>query len=262
MKAASSYDPAHRAGERRTSRTRTVPAHQHHSSSKGRSGKVASREGSAGAKGRLRQPTRSVAPSHRAAEELRALANTRRVRRLRLALPLISAAIAIGLLGAAIVPKLSPLSALAGLSLTADGLVMNEPRLAGHLGGGRRYEVVADRAVQSLFRPSHLSLEGLAADLDMGEGQRVAIKGSEATYDTDTEVLTLSEGVSISSTDGNRARLSAATVYLGDGRVEGDGAIEITSPKGTIRAGSIDILDGGALIRMSGGVSILIRPTL
>lgn len=196
----------------------------------------------------------------RADEMARAVRHTRRVRRLRIALPLVSGAIALGLLAAAVVPNLLPFSALQGLKLTAEGLVMEEPRLAGHLGEGRRYEVRADKAVQSLFTPSHLSLEGLAATLDMGAGESISLAGERATYDTDTEVLALPAGLALDSTDGNRAEVGEATVFLKDGRLEGNGRVDIASPRGRIRAGRIDIFDGGALIRMSEGVRILIDP--
>lgn len=206
--------------------------------------------------------TQNAADRRRLKEQRRAVRNTRRVKRLRILLPAVSAVIAVGLMGAALVPKLFPLAALAGLSLTADGLVMNEPRLAGHLGEGRRYEVVADRAVQSLLDPSKLSLDGLSADLDMGKGQRVTIEGTHAAYDTDTEILKLDGGVAINSTDGNSIALTDATVDLRDGKVESDGDITINSPKGKIQAGAISVTEGGAFIRLTDGVSIIIAPSL
>lgn len=193
-------------------------------------------------------------------EQRRARRNTYRVRRLRIVVPGASLLLLLALAAAAILPKLLPVAGLAGLSVTADGLVMNEPRLAGPLGEGRRYEVVAERAVQSLLNPSRLSLEGLEANLDMGEGQRVRMHGTSAAYNTSTEVLRLPEGLSVTSSDGNEARLSSAIVSLREGRVEGDGGVEIDSPRGRIHAGSIDITDAGALIRFSGGVSITIHP--
>lgn len=193
-------------------------------------------------------------------EQIRARRHTRRVKRLRVLVPAAGAVLVALLVGAAVLPKLLPLSALSGLRLTADGLVMNAPRLSGHLGEGRRYEVVATRAVQSLVDPSRLSLEGLDADLDMGRGQRVTIFGARAAYDTDTEILELSDGVAIASSDGNEMRLAGATVFLREGRVEGEGGIEITSPRGHIRAGAVDITGGGSLIRLSDGVSITIHP--
>lgn len=197
--------------------------------------------------------------SRRAKEQRHARRHTRRVKRLRVLLPVASAAIATGLIAAAVVPKLFPLAAFAGLSLTADGLVMNEPRLAGHLGEGRRYEVVADRAVQSLLNPSRLSLEGLSADFDMGEGQRVTIAGHRARYDTNTEILEVDGGVTINSSDGSTVSLAGATVDIAQRRVDSTGSIEIASPKGDIRAGALTVLDGGSLLRMTDGVSITIH---
>jgi lipopolysaccharide export system protein LptC len=192
---------------------------------------------------------------------MRARRHTKRVKRLRVLVPAVGAALVAVLVAAAALPKLIPLPSLAGLSLTADGLVMHTPRLSGHLGEGRRYEVVATRAVQSLVDPSRLTLEGLDADLDMGEGQRVTIFGARAAYDTDTEVLELSDGVAIASSDGNEMRLPGATVFLREGRVEGEGGIEIISPRGLIRAGAVDITGGGSTIRLTDGVSIVIHPS-
>lgn len=204
-------------------------------------------------------PVRTGRVMRRRREEERAARNTRRVRRLRVAVPAAAAAIALALAAAVMVPKLLPFP-LAGLSLTADGLVMDDPRLAGSMGEGRRYEVVAARAIQSLIDPSRLTLEGLTASLDMGSDESITLRSAAAAYDTETEVLDLSSGVVIASSDGNEARLEAATVYLKEGRAEGDDGIVVNSPRGRIRAGSIDILDGGAVIRFSGGVSITIDP--
>ncbi|MEM0906248.1 MAG: LPS export ABC transporter periplasmic protein LptC [Pseudomonadota bacterium] len=206
-------------------------------------------------------PYDDVRRSRRSVEQRRARRHTRTVKGLRVLLPAVSCVIALGLIGVAMLPKLFPISALAGLSLTADGLVMNTPRLAGHLGQGRRYEVVANRAVQSLLNPSKLSLEELHANLDMGDGQRITIDGNNAAYDTDTEILILDGGVQIESTDGNTVSLPGATVNLKEGIVTSDGAIEIQSPKGEIRAGAITVLGGGDLIRLTDGVSITIMPS-
>lgn len=198
-------------------------------------------------------------PSRRVREEQRARANTRRVKRLRVLMPMMGLFIAAVLTVGAVLPKIFPIAALAGLSLTAEGLVMNEPHLAGHLGGGRRYEVAAQRAVQSLLTPSRLSLEGLQADLDMGDDQ-VTMRSTAATFDTSTEILNLESGIRIASTDGSNAHLDEATVFFQDGRMESKAGITIDTVRGEIRAGRIDVLDGGDLIRFSEGVAITIHP--
>lgn len=195
----------------------------------------------------------------RARERVRARANTRRVRRLRLAVPIFSAVIGVGLIGVAVLPKLLPIAALSGLSITADGLVMNTPRLAGHLGEGRRYEVTARRAVQSLLYPTQLSLDDLAANLDLGE-EAVTIEGRHAAYDTGTEILKLTEGVAIRTTDGNAMDLSAANVDLRAGEMHATGGLTIDSPRGTVEAGAIHVLMGGDVIRFTGGVKITVEP--
>jgi lipopolysaccharide export system protein LptC len=199
-------------------------------------------------------------PPGRLREQVRARRHTKRVKRLRVIVPAAGGLLVTILVAAAALPKFLPLSALAGLSLTADGLVMNAPRLSGHLGEGRRYEVVAERAVQSLLDPSRLSLENLHATLDAGRDERITIKGESAAYDTETEVLELSGGVAIDTTDGSAVRLPGATVHLKEGRVEGAGGIEITSPRGRVRAGRIAVEGGGDVIRLTGGVAITVQP--
>lgn len=199
-------------------------------------------------------------PQPRLAERREAIRHSRRVKRLRVVVPALGAVFLAGLIGAAALPKLLPLSALAGLSLSADGLVMNSPSLSGHLGNGRRYEVGAERAVQSLINPSRLSLDGLLAELDLGDGERATINGAHAAFDTDTEVLTLEGGVALSTTSGNDIALTSATVSLKDGRFTSNEGIRIFSPKGEIVAQSIDITNSGDLIRLTGGVSIVIQP--
>lgn len=202
-----------------------------------------------GRRGPVRQDQRVAARRH-----------TRRVKRLRVLLPLLGLGAGVFLLLAAVVPSLLPIAGIKGLQLTAEGLVMNGPHLSGHLGEGRRYHVTADRAIQSLLNPRRLTLEGLTAELDMGEERWVRILGRNAVYDTGEEVLRLREGVELTSSEGHAVSLQTATVFLREGRVVSHDPIAITSPKGEINAGRLDVADDGDVIRLRGGVSIRIHP--
>lgn len=197
---------------------------------------------------------------HRARVRERAARHSRRVRRLRLVVPLAGGILALGLLVLAAMPTILSVAGLEGVEITADGLVMNNPRLSGHLDADRRYSVEARRAVQSILDPSELKLEAIVAELEMAEDGWVRITGNRAFYDTDTEILELMGGVSINSSEGTEARLESASVFLKDGRVVSPEAVDIASPRGAIRAGRIDVEDSGEVIRMRGGVSITIDP--
>lgn len=192
-------------------------------------------------------------------ERERAVRHTRRVKQLRVALPAIAAVVVVGLVGAAALPKLLPLS-LAGLSLSAEGLVMNAPRLSGHLGEGRRYEVTAERAIQSLINPQQLTLRGLSATIDLAEDGRIDIAGDSAAYNTQTEILSLSDGVTLKATDGTSAQLPGATLDLARGTLKSDGAVSIATPRGTIRAGGLSVAGGGNVIRFTDGIALTINP--
>ncbi len=197
----------------------------------------------------------------RARLQERAVRHSRRVRRLRVVVPLVGGLLAFALAALAVLPSLMPLAGLKGIDITADGLVMNNPRLSGHLTEERRYNVEAARAVQSILDPTQLRLERIVAELEMENDGWVRIDGARAFYDTDTEILELSGGVRITSSEGTEARLATASVFLKDGRVVSPEAIEIDSPKGAIRAGRIDVEESGDVIRMRGGVSITIDPS-
>lgn len=198
--------------------------------------------------------------AHRAELQRRAIRHSRRVRRMRWLVPALGGAMALALAVLAALPALLPFAGLEGVNITAEGLVMNNPRLSGHLGDDRRYDVEARRAVQSILDPTELRLEDISARLEMGADDWVDISGARAFYDVDTEILQLSGGVRIASSDGTSAHLRTASVFLKEGRVESPEAIEIDSRHGAIRAGSIDVVESGDVVRMSGGVSIRIDP--
>lgn len=186
--------------------------------------------------------------------------HSRRVRRMRIAAPLVAGALALFLVGATLTPSLLSAIGLEGLELSSDGLVMNAPKLSGHLEGGRRYAVTAERAVQSLLDPSQLTLENIVADLDLGEDGWVKISGARAHYDTGTEILRLTDGISVTSSEGHRADLSSAALFLKEGRFESAEPLTITSPKGEISAGRMNVERDGDVIRMRGGVNMMINP--
>lgn len=186
--------------------------------------------------------------------------HSRRVRRMRIVVPAAAGVLALFLVGATLTPSLLSAIGLEGLELSKDGLVMNGPKLSGHLDGDRRYSVTAERAVQSLTDPSKLTLENIVADLDLGKDGWVKISGARARYDTSTEILRLTDGISVTSSEGHRARLSSAALFLKEGRFESAEPITISSPKGEISAGRLNVERDGDVIRMKGGVNVMINP--
>lgn len=186
--------------------------------------------------------------------------HSRRVRWLRVLVPGIACLISIVIAGAVILPNLFPGLGITGFSITMDGLVMNNPRLSGHLGGDRRYSVTAERAIQSLVNPSQLRLENILAEITLGADGWVKIRGREARYDTETEILNLEGGITLTSSKGYTAELASADIYLDEGRLESPEPLRMTSPRGVIDAGRIHVERDGDVIRMRGGVKVTIAP--
>lgn len=200
-----------------------------------------------------RPPETARSRQWRAAER-----HTRRVRRLRILLPVAATVLTLFIAAWTVVPNLFP--SLQGFSISMDGLVMNNPRLSGQLGPDRRYSVTARRAIQSLLDPSKLTLDHLVAEIDLGADGWVRITGRAARFDTETQILNLEDGIALTSSEGYEAVMESAVVHLGEGRLESPEPLRMRSPRGVIDAGRIHIERDGDVIRMRGGVKVVIAP--
>ena len=206
--------------------------------------------------------SRRVAEDARRREVARAAAarHSRRVRRLKWVLPAAGAVIVLGIAGTMVISSLTPGFDVGSLSLSSDGIVMDNPHISGHDGNNRSYEVTADRAVQSITDPKKVKLENINATIKLGDGTWAAFKAGTGRFDGNQEQLTLEGGIAVESNDGYRATLKAADVDLRGGVVASDSPIEFTSDQATIRAGTLSVAEGGRAIRFKGGVTMTINP--
>lgn len=197
-----------------------------------------------------------------AARRARAVASghSRLVRRLRIVLPVAALVIVAGLLVAAMLPSLlGPGIDIGSIGLSTEGLVMANPKLSGR-DGDRSYEVTADRAVQSLTNPKLVELEGIVANISLPGENWVKLAAKRGLYDSEAETLALTEGITVSSRDGDDATLASADVDLKTGAVKSADPVEIRGPRGTIRAGAAAVAGEGDAIVFSDGVSLTFNP--
>ena len=178
---------------------------------------------------------------------------------LRVLLPLGGLAIVVVVFGMATLKSLLPVDAIGNLDVTSEGLVMNDPNLAGRLNDGRAYRVSAARAVQSFTDTSRITLTDMLATLVASDTQTVEMRSKGGLLDTDDEWMTLSDGIVLTTTDGYRADLSDAQLSFRDGTLVSNEPVKIQSEKFDLTANSLDVKDEGKVVRFVGNVNMTIH---
>ncbi|ODN69374.1 LPS export ABC transporter periplasmic protein LptC [Methylobrevis pamukkalensis] len=196
----------------------------------------------------------------RVADFERALRNSRRVRRLRLLLPALSLVVALGVIGAGAVARIGFGLGIDGLSLTAEGLQMDAPRLSGSDGRGRTYTVTATNAVQDFNDPKVIRLFGIAAEIRQADGSWAKFDADSGIYDSGREKLRLDKNIRIRTNDGNAADLSEAAIDLKTGQVDSDAPVAFSSALGSVEAQGMKVDQKRGSVTFTDGVRMTVDP--
>src|SRR5205807_4213142 len=136
-----------------------------------------------------------------------AVRHSRYVRLLRVAIPAGVVVAVVG--GIAVTALLKPLRLLSKLpvdlgSLVVSGskIMMQQPRLAGFTRDNRRYDLTAQAAGQDLTKPDLVELQGIRATMELQDDVTFETTARNGLYNTKTELLTLSNNIVVTSTNG------------------------------------------------------------
>lgn len=187
--------------------------------------------------------------------------HSRWVRILRVALPL---AVVLGVAGVSFVTYFNPLRMIASsLPINIDELVvsgtkitMEQPRLSGFTKDQRAYEFTAETAAQDLTKPDIVELRNIHAKLQMQDKSTTVMTALTGVYNTKVETLKLERNIVLTSSNGNKGRLSEATVDVRKGNVVSDKPVEVEMLQGILNANKLEIVDSGDLVRFHGGVTM------
>lgn len=209
--------------------------------------------------GRFEAEWSGVDYSHRMRARRAAMRHSRLVKVLKVAIPGTGALLFVG-----VVAMIGITNYLSGLgfgkiSLTADGLVMDQPELSGH-DGKRSYRVAATRAIQRISDPRIFDLETIVAELKVDPNQKVAIEAANGTYDSQAETLRLSGGISVATSDGHSAELERLFVDLQEGSLTTDDPISIATSHGTLKATRMRFDQHDSSLVFFDGISMTLQP--
>ena len=187
--------------------------------------------------------------------------HSRAVRILRIAIPL---AVIVGLTGVSLITYFNPLRLLAKLPINVNDLVvsgtkitMEKPRLSGFTKDERAYELTAEAAAQDLTKPDIVELRNIHAKLQMQDKSMMEMSADIGTYNTKLETLKLESNILLSSSTGNKGRLSEAIIDVRKGNVISDQPVELEMLQGRLNAKRLEIIDSGDLVRFYEGVDMV-----
>jgi lipopolysaccharide export system protein LptC len=189
--------------------------------------------------------------------------HSRRVRILRIAVPVTVVVCFVAIAGASYFNPLKILyklpNDLGTLVVSGTKITMEAPRLAGVTRDARAYEVTASAAAQDISKPDLVELKNIRAKLGMQDKSEMQMSAVGGLFNAKTEMLDLGPDIVLSSSTGYEGRLSEATVDIRKGHIISKKPVEVKMLKGTLNANKLEVLDAGDLVRFDGGVSMVLK---
>jgi lipopolysaccharide export system protein LptC len=190
----------------------------------------------------------------------RAMRHSRRVRMLRVAIPV---AIVLIVGASFLLSWLDPLRVLARLPTDAGKLVisgtkitMEAPKISGYTRDSRWYELTARSAAQDITNPNIIELQDIRAKIETEDKSTMDVAATEGSFDRKRGVLTLSRSIMLRSTSGYELHLEEAAIDTATGEIVSKKPVEVRSEQGTLNANRFEIVKAGELVRFDDGVII------
>lgn len=139
-----------------------------------------------------------------------------------------------------------------------DELTMTSPSLAGRLKDGRRYRIVADRALMAPGKGEAIALESVRAAMQTEDGGRVDVRAPAALYEQVRQRLTLSGGVVATTADGRSLETATIAIWQGEDGLaaKSEAPTRVSGPEGIAEAAGLEAAPGLNSIRLTGATTI------
>lgn len=188
--------------------------------------------------------------------------HSRRVRVIKIALPLMATLLAVGFAGYSYM--LSPGSIGVSVDGTAirDGkLVMANPKLNGFTADNLPYAMSAARAIQDLSKTGVIELEKIDARLPIDPSNWATIVADTGFYNEADNTLDITSPVTFRTTEGLTARLGSASIHLGENELRTVDPVDIVQQGSRITADTFQVLERGKVFVFEKRVRVVIDPS-
>ncbi|MDR3375553.1 MAG: LPS export ABC transporter periplasmic protein LptC [Ancalomicrobiaceae bacterium] len=208
---------------------------------------------------------RPIPPSHAQAKEhdreaakRQADRHSRRVRWMKVGLPIAGVAVAGAVVVRTLIYSFVPGLDMPAVLFSRNGLTMVEPHLSGR-SRDRTYDITADRAMQNFSDTKSVQLEGLTGRIEMNDGSWAKVTAKTGLYDGNHDALTLKEAIEATTSTGYVLKTDSGAINLSTGDMSTDSPVRIEGPAGTIESKGARVSDNGKLITFIGGVHAVIK---
>jgi lipopolysaccharide export system protein LptC len=144
--------------------------------------------------------------------------------------------------------------------LAGTKIMMQQPRLAGFTRDNRRYDLTAQAAGQDLTKPDMVELQGIHATMESQDHTVFDMTAQNGLYNSKTELLTLSNHIVLTSTNGYEAMLSEAVLDIRAGKIVSEQPVTVKTNTLNINANRMEVAEGGDFMRFERGVTVLLLP--
>ncbi|MCO5732655.1 LPS export ABC transporter periplasmic protein LptC [Rhizobium sp. SSA_523] len=189
-----------------------------------------------------------------------ALAHSRRVRRLRIALPIAALVISAAFIGVSFVRAYLPENLSVQSATIEDGkIVMESPAMAGRNDKGMSYSMTATRALQDLENPNMITLENVKAAMPLNEDVIARVSAAGGIFDRSADRLEMTQPFTVNLSNGITAKFETAQLDVPQSMMKTDDPVEITTNEASIVANSMKISDNGKTLLFAGQVRVVLE---
>lgn len=187
--------------------------------------------------------------------------HSRRVRLMKLALPVLALAMAGGFASYSWISTPGDISFDISKASYADGkLVMANPKLDGFTKDDLPYSMAAMRAVQNMKESGVFELDAIEAKLPIDADSWATVAAPRGIYDRDNNTIDFTGDVIITTTDGMTAKFSKAFFDIGKGNLKTSDPVDIEAGGTQIAADSMRVLENGKVLIFEKRVRMEIAP--
>lgn len=186
-----------------------------------------------------------------------AFRHSRRVRTLRVVIPVLSVLLFAGVVFISWWNPLNMLNlpvSIGAISVSGSKVTMEAPRLTGYTNDNRFYRVAASRAEHDIMQSHIVTLAAIDAEMEMEGGGTARVISSGGVLDTKTGMVELNQRVSVTTSNGQSGEAGHALIDTRAGVITSNGPVELTSPRGKLFADRMAIRDNGKSIVLEGRV--------
>ena len=187
--------------------------------------------------------------------------SSRRVRNLKIGLPIIGSIFIIIFVGFVVLAQYTALPlGFAAIDLTGGELVMESPTLNGFTSDDGEYEIVAERAVQDLADPKKVFLEQIGATLTLEDGNIISIDAGKGQFHVEIQDFKLTKGISLHTSTGYTGELKSAYIDIKGGSLVSNEEVFFKGDIGEISANHLTVRDNATFILFEDRVRMTINP--